>query len=68
MLLGVITHIFTTLHNIYYTITYTATGGIGMMSVAKPMMSDVFSTIMPAVVTSAFAANFVMLLSAGNLG
>lgn len=45
-----------------------ATGGIGMMSVAKPMLNEVFASILPAVVTSAFATNFVMLLAAGNLG
>lgn len=45
-----------------------ATGGMGMFSVAKPMMSEVFSTMLPAVVTSAFAAKFVLMLSAGNLG
>lgn len=45
-----------------------ASGGLGLMSVAKPMMSEVFSSALPAVVTSAFAAKFVLMLSAGNLG
>ena len=45
-----------------------ATGGMGMFSVAKPMMSEVFSAVLPTVATSAFAAKFVMMLSAGNLG
>ena len=45
-----------------------ATGGMGLFSVAKPMMSEVFSTALPTVVTSAFAAQFVLMLSAGNLG
>jgi hypothetical protein len=45
-----------------------ATGGMGMFSVAKPMMSEVFSTVLPTVVTSAFAAKFLLMLSAGNLG
>jgi MFS family permease len=44
-----------------------ATGGMGLMSVAKPMMSDVFSTLLPAVVTSAFASKYLLMLSAGNL-
>ena len=39
-----------------------------MMSVAKPMMSEVFSAVLPTVVTSAFAAKFLLMLSAGNLG
>ena len=44
-----------------------ATGGIGVFSVAKPMMMEVFGTAMPSVVTAAFASGFVLLLSAGNL-
>ena len=50
------------------TFTCLATGGMGMFSVAKPMMSEVFSTALPAIVTSAFAAKFILMLSAGNLG
>ena len=45
-----------------------ATGGMGMFAVAKPMMSEVFSSALPAIVTSAFAAKFILMLSAGNLG
>ena len=45
-----------------------ATGGMGLLSVAKPMMSEVFSAVLPAVVTSAFASKFLLMLSAGNLG
>jgi len=32
------------------------------------MMAEVFSAAMPAIVTSAFAGNFVLMLAAGNLG
>lgn len=45
-----------------------AAGGIGMLGVAKPMMSEVFSAALPAVVTSDFAAKYILMLSAGNLG
>lgn len=45
-----------------------ATGGMGIFSVAKPMMSEVFSGALPAVVTSSFAASFLLMLSAANLG
>jgi hypothetical protein len=45
-----------------------ATGGMGIFSVAKPMMSEVFSGALPAVVTSHFAASFLLMLSAANLG
>lgn len=44
-----------------------ATGGMGMFSVAKPMMSEVFSAALPSVVTAAFAAKFILMLSSGNL-
>lgn len=45
-----------------------ASGGMGMFSVAKPMMSEVFSAALPQVVNSAFAAKFLLMLSAGSLG
>jgi MFS family permease len=45
-----------------------AAGGMGLFSVAKPMMSEVFSKVLPAVVTPDFAAKFVLMVSAGNLG
>lgn len=45
-----------------------ATGGMGLFSVAKPLMSEVFSGVLPAIVTSAFASKFVLMLSGGNLG
>jgi MFS family permease len=45
-----------------------ATGGLGVLSVAKPMMAEVFSSALPEVVTAAFASNYVMMLAVGNLG
>ena len=44
-----------------------ATGGIGVFSVAKPMMMEVFGQCLPMVVTAGFASTFVLLLSSGNL-
>ena len=43
-------------------------GGMGLFSVAKTMMSEVFNTMLPAIATSSFAASYVLILSAGNLG
>jgi hypothetical protein len=62
-------------------------GGMGIMSVAKPMMNEViltcsyyfchyilivypqvFSGALPEVVTSSFAAQFLLILAAANLG
>ena len=44
-----------------------AAGGMALFSVAKPMMNEVFTAAMPQVVTSAFAAKFILLVSAGSL-
>ncbi|RYG62657.1 hypothetical protein EON64_17465 [archaeon] len=45
-----------------------AMGGFGLFAVAKPMMSEIFSSNLPLIVTSAFASKYVMALSGGNLG
>ncbi len=45
-----------------------ATGGIGLMSVAKPMLGEVFSSVLPAIVTGAFTSQYVQIMAAGNLG
>eukprot|EP01042_Synura_sphagnicola_P012045 gene12045-15340_t len=45
-----------------------AASGYGLFSVAKSMMSEVFSGLLPTVVTSAFAAKFLLTISITNLG
>jgi hypothetical protein len=40
----------------------------GLFSVAKSMMSEIFSPTLPALVTAGFASAYVLALSAGNLG
>ena len=45
-----------------------ACGGMGIFSVAKPMMGEVFSSTLPTLVTAAFASQYVQMLAAGNLG
>ncbi|CAM9220897.1 unnamed protein product, partial [Laminaria digitata] len=45
-----------------------ACGGIGLFSVAKPMMGEVFSSTLPTLVTAGFASLYVQVLAAGNLG
>jgi hypothetical protein len=42
-------------------------GGIALFSMAKPLMSEVFTSQLPQLVTSNFASNYVMMLSLGNL-
>ena len=44
------------------------TGGMGLMAVAKPMITEVFSGAMPALVTTSFATMYLMLMAGGNLG
>jgi len=55
-------------HLLGLTFTCTAMGGLGIFSVAKPMMSEVFSGSLPALVTSSFAAQYILMLSMANLG
>ena len=43
-------------------------GGMGLFSVAKTMMSEVFTVALPTVVTASFTGAYVLILSAGNLG
>lgn len=44
-----------------------ATGGMGVFSVAKPMILEIFGQNLPNIVTAGFASAFVIILSAGNL-
>merc|ERR1719323_1756134 len=44
-----------------------ATGGMGLFSVAKPMVGEVFSGALPAIVTASFASSFLLLMSGGTL-
>ena len=53
---------------LFSTASLLCTGGMGLMAVAKPMISEVFSTSMPAVVTTTFATAYLMALAGGNLG
>jgi len=45
-----------------------ASGGMCLFSVAKSMISEVYSSSLLLIVTSSFASSYVMALSAGNLG
>ena len=41
---------------------------MGLMSVAKPMIQNVFTDAMPLLVTPVFASGYLMAMAAGNLG
>ena len=53
---------------LFTTSTLLATGGMGILAVAKPMIQSVFADAMPALVTASFASAYLMSLAAGNLG
>lgn len=44
-----------------------ASGGLAVLSVAKTMMIDQFSVILPMIVTTAFATKYVLIISGGNI-
>ena len=52
---------------LFSTATLLATGGMGLMSVASPLVQDVFTSALPHIVTSSFASAYVMSLSVANL-
>ncbi|MFV0302783.1 MAG: OFA family MFS transporter [Paracoccus sp. (in: a-proteobacteria)] len=43
------------------------TAGIGVIGVAKTMMTEIFGSAMPLVVTAAFASTYVMMISVFNM-
>ena len=53
---------------LWSTATLLATGGMGLISVAKPMIQNVFTDAMPLLVTPVFASGYLMAVAAGNLG
>jgi len=53
---------------LWSTATLLATGGMGLMSVAKPMIQNVFTDAMPLLVTTGFASAYLMAMAGGNLG
>lgn len=52
---------------LFSTSTLLCTGGMGLMSVAKPMIADVFTTSMPSLVTASFASSYLMVFSNSNV-
>jgi len=52
---------------LFTTSTLLCTGGMGLMSVAKPMIQNVFTGSMPLLVISSFASSYLMALAPGNL-
>ena len=46
---------------------FNVTAGIGVIGVAKTMMSEIFGTGLPLVVTAAFASTYVLMISVFNM-
>ncbi len=46
---------------------FNVTAGIGVIGVAKTMMSEIFGTTLPLIVNSSFAATYVLMISVFNM-
>ena len=52
---------------LWIVLCFNVTAGIGVLGVAKTMMSDIFGGALPAIVTIGFAANYVVMISLFNM-
>jgi len=52
---------------LFSTATLLATGGMSLMSVASPLVQEIFTPALPSLVTPSFASAYVMSLSVANL-
>lgn len=46
---------------------FNVTAGIGVLGVAKTMMTDIFGSALPSIVTGTFAATYVLMISVFNM-
>ncbi len=54
-------------YQLWIVLCFNVTAGIGVLGVAKTMMSEIFGTTLPHIVNSAFAATYVIMISAFNM-
>lgn len=54
-------------YQLWIVLCFNVTAGIGVLGVAKTMMSEIFGTTLPTVVDGAFAATYVMMISVFNM-
>ncbi|MBM3969397.1 MAG: OFA family MFS transporter [Planctomycetes bacterium] len=52
---------------LWIVLCFNVTAGIGVLGVAKTMMGEIFGTTLPTIVTSSFAATFVLMTSVFNM-
>jgi MFS family permease len=54
-------------YQLWVVLCFNVTAGIGVLSVAQTMMTEIFGTTLPAVVDSGFAATYVIMISVFNM-
>jgi len=54
-------------YQLWIVLCFNVTAGIGVLGVAATMMTDIFGTTLPAVVDSAFAGTYVVMISVFNM-
>ena len=54
-------------YQLWIVLCFNVTAGIGVLGVAKTMMSEIFGTTLPNVVDSGFAATYVVMISVFNM-
>ena len=52
---------------LWIVLCFNVTAGIGVLGVAKTMMGEIFGSTLPLIVTSSFAATFVLMMSVFNM-
>jgi MFS family permease len=52
---------------LWIVLCFNVTAGIGVIGVAKTMMSEIFGTTLPAIVDGSFAATYVLMISVFNM-
>lgn len=54
-------------YQLWIVLCFNVTAGIGVLGVARTMMSEIFGTTLPHIVNGAFAATYVMMISVFNM-
>lgn len=54
-------------YQLWVVLCFNVTAGIGVLAVAKTMMSEIFGTTLPGIVNAGFAATYVLMISLFNM-
>jgi MFS family permease len=54
-------------YQLWIVLCFNVTAGIGVLGVARTMMTDIFGTTLPSIVNGAFAATYVAMISVFNM-